>query len=131
MKKAKILIIEEDRFLVKLYGDKLRREGFEVIEAVSSEEGLHKVFEEKPDLIILDLVLPRKSGFEVLSEIKLEPETKDIPVIILSNLGQQSDIKKALELGATIYLIKTEISVNQLPEIVKEQLVKAKKGTGK
>ncbi len=127
MKKAHILIIEDDRFLIKLYGDKLRREEFKVVEAITGEEGLHKVSIEEPDLIILDLVLPQKSGFEVLSEIKLDPKTKDIPVIILSNLGQEADIKRGLELGAVIYLIKSEFSVNQLPEIVKEQLVKSKK----
>jgi DNA-binding response OmpR family regulator len=127
MKKAKILIIEDDKFLMKLYSDKLRREKFEVVEAISSEEGLNKVFAEKPDLVILDLVLPRKSGFEILSEMKLNPETKDVPVVILTNLGQKSDIKRGLELGAAAYLVKTEFSVNQLPELIKEHLVKKKR----
>ncbi len=127
MEKAKILIIEEDKFLIKLYGDKLRREGFEVIEAITGEEGSHKTSIEKPDLIILDLVLPRKSGFEVLSEIKLNPETKDIPIIILSNLSQEADIKMGLELGTATYLVKTDFSINQLPAIVKEELVKVKR----
>ncbi len=127
MKKAKILIIEEDRFLIKLYGDELYRGGFEIIKAITAEEGLHKVSIEEPDLIILDLVLPQKSGFEVLKEIKLNPKTKDIPVIIITNLDQETDIKRGLELGAVIYLVKSELSVNQLLEIVKEQLVKSKK----
>ncbi len=127
MEKTKILIIEDDKFLVKLYGDKLRREGFEIITAISAEEGLHKISTQKPDLIILDVVLPRQSGFEVLSEIKLNLETKDIPVIILSNLSQESDRKKGLELGAATYLVKTDFSINQLPAIVKEELVKVKR----
>lgn len=126
-KAKKILIIEDDKFLIKLYSDKLRREGFQVFEALSSKEGLSKLFLEKPDLVILDLVLPRKSGFEVLSEMKLNPKTKNIPVIILTNLGQESDIKRGLGLGAATYLIKTEFSINQLPELVKEHLVKAKR----
>lgn len=126
MKKAKILIIEDDKFLLKLYSEKLRREGFEVLESLTGEEGLNKVFIEKPDLVILDLILPGKNGFEVLSEMKLNPKTKNIPVIILTNLGQESDIKKGLELGAVAYLVKTEFSMNQLPELVKEYLVKAK-----
>lgn len=126
MEKAKILIIEDDKFLLKLYSDKLRREGFEVAGAISGEEGLNKVFGEKPDLVLLDLVLPQKSGFEILSEMKLNPETKDIPVVILTNLGQESDIQRGLELGAAAYLVKTEFSVNQLPELIKEHLVKAK-----
>ncbi|KPJ71354.1 hypothetical protein AMJ50_02590 [Parcubacteria bacterium DG_74_3] len=127
MKKTKILIIEDDKFLIKLYSDKLRREGFEVVEAISSEEGLNKVLMEKPDLVLLDLVLPRKSGFEILSEIKLNPKTKNIPVVILTNLGQESDIKRGLDLGAAAYLVKTDFSINQLPELIKEHLVGRKR----
>lgn len=123
----KILIIEDDKFLLKLYSDKLRREKFEVLESLTGEEGLNKVLMEKPDLVILDLVLPGKNGFEVLSEIKLNLKTKKIPVIILTNLGQESDVKRGLALGAIAYLVKTEFSINQLPELVKECLVKAKR----
>lgn len=123
----KILIIEDDKFLLKLYSDKLQREGFKVFESLTGEEGLNKVLAEKPDLVILDLILPGKNGFEVLSEMKLNPETKEIPVIILSNLGQETDIKRGLEMGAAAYLVKTDFSVNQLPEIVRENLIKAKK----
>lgn len=127
MKKAKILIIEDDKFLLKLYSDKLRREGFEVLSSLTGEEGINKIFIEMPNLIILDLILPGKNGFEVLSEMKLNPKTKNIPVIILTNLGQESDVKRGLELGAAAYLVKTEFSVNQLPELIKEHLVKARK----
>ena len=126
MNKGKILIIEDDKFLIKLYGDKLRLEGFDVIGAITGDEGLHKVEAEIPDLIILDLVLPQKSGFEVLSELKLDPKTKKIPVIILTNLGQESDMKKGLELGADAYLVKTEFSVNDLSGLIKEHLVRSK-----
>lgn len=126
---AKILIIEDDKFLLKLYSDKLRHEGFEVFVSLTGEEGLNKILTEKPDLVILDLILPGKNGFEVLSEIKLNRKTKNIPVIILTNLGQESDIKRGLELGAAAYLVKTEFSMNQLAEIVKEHLVKTKKVT--
>lgn len=125
-KKPKILIIEDDKFLLKLYSDKLKREGFEVLGSLTGEEGLGMAFTEKPDLVILDLVLPSKNGFEVLSEIKLNPKTKKIPIIILTNLGQESDIKRGLELGAATYLVKTEFSMSQLPEIVKEYLAKSK-----
>ena len=122
--KKKILIIEDDRFLLKLYSEKIKREGFEVAESLTGEEGMSKIFVEKPDLVVLDLVLPRKNGFEVLGEMKLSPETKDIPVIILTNLGQESDIKRGLEMGADAYLVKTDISMNKLPEIIKEHLSK-------
>jgi len=127
MEKAKILIIEDDRFLIKLYANKLRREGFEIMEAISGEEGLNKALRERPDLVILDLVLSQKNGFEILSEIKMNSQTKNIPVIILTNLGQKPDIEKGLSLGAAAYLIKTDFSINQLPEIVKEHLVKSKR----
>jgi len=126
-KKAKILITEDDKFLLKLYSDKLRREGFEVLESLTGEEGLNRVLMERPDLVILNLILPRKNGFEVLSDMKLNSETKNIPVIILTNLAQESDIKRGLGLGAAAYLIKTEFSINQLAEAVKEHLVKAKR----
>lgn len=125
--KGKILIIEDDKFLLKLYSDKLRRDGFEVSGSLNGEEGLSKIIDEKPDLVLLDIVLPKKNGFEILSELKLDRRTKSIPVIILSNLGQESDVKVGLELGAFAYLVKSDFSVNQLPEIVKGTLLKAKK----
>jgi len=127
MKKAKILIIEDDKFLIKLYSDKLSRDGFEVSEAITGEEGINKVSIEKPDLIILDLVLPRKSGFEILSEMRLNPKTRHLPVIVLTNLAQESDIKRGLELGAAEYIVKTGFSVNRLPALVKEHLVRGEK----
>lgn len=126
-KQTKVLIIEDDKFLIKLYSDKLQREGFEVSQSLTGEEGFIKILTEKPDLVILDLILPGKNGFEVLSEVKLNSKTKSIPVIVLTNLGQESDIKKGLELGAVDYLVKTELSVNKLAELVKEHLVKARK----
>ena len=131
MKQTKILIIEDDKFLIKLYSDKLRRQGFEVFESLTGEEGLNRLSVEEPDLIILDLVLPGKNGFDVLKEVKDNPETRDIPVIILTNLGQESDIKRGLDLGAAAYLVKTEFSINQLAEKVKEHLTKAGKNKGK
>lgn len=123
----KVLIIEDDKFLLKLYSEKLQREGYSVIGATTGEEGLEKTLAEKPDLIILDLILPRKSGFEVLKEIKANPQIKDIPIVILSILGQKSDIKKGLELGANAYLAKPDFFINKLSEVVKEHLTKNKK----
>lgn len=122
MKKIRILIIEDDKFLIKLYNDKLTRAGFDVSMAISGEEGLAKVENEKPDIVLLDVILPQKNGFDILSELKLNPDTKNIPVIILTNLGQESDIKTGLELGAADYLVKTDFSINKLPEKVKTVL---------
>ena len=122
--KKKILIIEDDKFLIKVYGEKLTREGFDVSMAISGEEGVGKILEEKPDLVLLDIILPQKNGFDILSQIKLHPETKSIPIIIITNLGQDSDIKTGLELGAVDYLVKTDFSINKLPELVRKHLAK-------
>ena len=124
--KPKILIIEEDRFLRKIYKNKFTRAGFEFREAISGDEGLNKVYSEKPDLVLLDLMLPKKSGFDVLVELKSNRSTKKIPVIILSNLAQEEDIKRTLSLGARDYLIKTEVSLSDVVDRVKECLVKIK-----
>lgn len=125
--KKKILIIEDDKFLLKLYSDKLIREGFDVSMAITGEEGLSKVAQEKPDLILLDIILPQKNGFEILSELKLKSEFKQIPVIALTNLGQESDIKTGMELGAADYLVKTDFSITKLAEVVRKHLALAQK----
>jgi len=125
-KKVKILMIEDDRFLRKIYRDKLTKAGFEFIEATNGIEGTNKVISERPDLVLLDLILPRKNGFDVLIDMKSNKNTKDIPVIILSNLGQESDVKRGLALGAQDYLVKTEISLSEVVDRVKEWLVKTK-----
>jgi len=126
MKKTKIIIIEDDRFLNKLYSDKLESSNFEVLRFLQGEDGLNNIELEKPDLILLDLILPIKSGFEILTEIKNNLETKDIPVVILSNLNQEKDIKKGMELGAISYLNKIDISINDLPNIINNILKKVK-----
>jgi len=123
-KKQKILMIDEDKFLRKVYRDKFSREGFEFLEATTGVEGLDKIISEKPDLVILDLILPGKTGFDVLIEAKMKTEIKDIPVIILSNLGQDSDVKRGMSLGAVDYLIKSEVSLSQVVGKIKESLFK-------
>ena len=120
--KAKILMIEDNIFLRKLYRDKLTHAGFDFIEATNGIEGLNKVFSESPDLVILDLILPRKNGFDVLDEIRKNKKTKDIPVIILSNLGQAMDIKEGLARGAQEYLVKTDIRLSDAVEKIKKWL---------
>lgn len=122
--KAKILMVEDNIFLRKLYRDKFTRAGFEFVEATNGIEGINKVMTEKPNLVILDLLLPRKNGFDVLSDIKNNSQTKKIPVIILSNLGQEIDIKEALSLGAQEYLIKTEVRLSEVVTRVKKILSK-------
>lgn len=116
----KILVIEDDKFLRELIARKLREENYEVSEAVDGEEGFQKVQEEKPDLILLDLILPGIDGFEVLAKIKEDPTLAQIPVIILSNLGQRDDIEKGLRLGAIDFLVKAHFTPNEIIEKIKK-----------
>jgi DNA-binding response OmpR family regulator len=119
---AKILIVEDDRFLRELIARKLRNEGYEVLEAVDGEEGLKRIKEEKPDLVLLDLILPGIDGFEVLAKAKEDPDTAQIPVIILSNLGQREEVEKGLKLGAIDYLIKAHFTPGEIIEKIKNIL---------
>lgn len=121
----KILLVEDDKFLSTALGDKLTREGFTVIKAVNGQEAVTKIRSQQPDLILLDLIMPQKNGFEVLAEIKLEQTFKHIPVIVLSNLGQEADIKKAKELGAVDYLVKSDVEMRTVVEKIKAELAKS------
>jgi len=123
-KKPKILMIEDNVYLLKIYRNKLTRAGFEFIEATNGEEGLNKVISEKPDLVLLDIILPRKSGFDILIEMKKKKATKNIPVVVLSILGQESDVKRGLALGAQDYLVKTNTSLSGVVKKIKEWLAK-------
>ncbi|MCD4761655.1 response regulator [bacterium] len=122
--KHKILLAEDDEFISRAYQDGLTRAGFEVITAADGVEALDKAREEKPELILLDLIMPVKNGFETLGELKANKELKDVPVIILSNLGQNSDIEKGKALGAVDYLIKSNFSMSEVIEKIKEFLKK-------
>ena len=122
--KSKILMIEGDGFLRKIYKNKFAQAGFDFAEATNGEEGLNKIISEKPNLVLLDLILPKKSGFEVLAEMKREEKIKNIPVIILSNLAQEIDIQRGLSLGAEDYLIKPEVSLSDVVERTRECLAK-------
>ena len=114
----RILIVEDDRFLRELIVKKLDNEGYDALEAVDGEQGLQKTKEEKPDLILLDLILPGIDGFEVLALKKDDASVSGIPVIILSNLGQKEDVEKGLGLGAVDYLIKAHFTPGEIIEKV-------------
>ena len=118
----KILLIEDESALQKSLGDLLREKGFEVISAVDGKTGLRLAKESLPDLILLDLILPRMHGLELLKKLKEDKNTKNIPVIILTNLENISDIEKAIELGATTYLVKANYSLEEIAEKVKKAL---------
>jgi len=117
----KILIIEDDKFLRELIAKKVASEGMDAIEAKDGEEGLRKL-EEKPSLVLLDLILPGIDGFEVLSHIKKDPSLPQIPIIILSNLGQRDDVEKGLSLGAIDFLIKAHFTPQEIIEKIKSVL---------
>jgi len=110
----KLLLVEDDKFLRDLFAKKLISEGYEVVEALNGEDGITLAKELKPDLILLDLILPGIDGFGALVKIKENPSTNQIPVIILSNLSQEEEIKRALDLGAADYIIKANFTPSEI-----------------
>ncbi len=118
----KILVVEDDRFLKELIVQKLEKENYQVAEAIDGEEAITMTKKEKPDLILLDLILPKVNGFKVLEKIKEDASTSQIPVIILTNLGQKNDVEKGLKLGAVDYLIKAHFTPNEIINKIKNIL---------
>ncbi len=118
-----ILIIEDDDFFRELVKKKLQSE-FNVFEAINGEMGVNVMKEKKPDLVLLDLLLPSIDGFEVLSQVKADSTISSTPIIILSNLGQIEDIERALKLGANDFLIKSQFDIDQVIEKIKNILDK-------
>lgn len=121
-----ILIIEDDKFLRELISRKLIGEGFKIDEAIDGEEGLKKIKESKPDLVLLDLILPGLDGFEVLERIKDDSSTASVPVLILSNLGQKDEIERGLSLGAVDFLVKAHFTPEEIVAKMKEILPRKK-----
>ena len=122
---AKILIIEDDKFLRELMVRKFDTEkDFEINTAVDGESGLRAMKEEKPDLVLLDLILPGIGGFDILSKMKEDVILSGIPVIILSNLGRQDDVEKGLSLGAVDYMVKAHFTPNEIVAKVRQVLSK-------
>ncbi|MDI6603141.1 MAG: response regulator, partial [Patescibacteria group bacterium] len=117
-----VLFIEDESALQKTFGEILKQEGYEMISALDGEVGLRLAKDKKPDLILLDLILPKMHGFEVLKKLKEDKETKEIPIIILTNLEEISDVDKAIELGATTYLVKAQYTLEEVVEKIKKAL---------
>lgn len=117
--KKKILVIEDDRSLQNALVEIVGQEGFESESALDGEEGLAKIKTFKPDLILLDIILPKKDGFEVLAEIKKDEAIKNIPVLILTNLEEVDNVQKALDLGATNYMVKSDFSLKDVVEKIR------------
>lgn len=120
--KKTILIVEDEQTLLKLLQKTFEKEGIDVVAALDGEKGISLAKEKKPDLILLDIILPKKSGFDVLEELKQDSKTKNIPVIVLTNLSEVSDVEKVLELGAVTYLIKQNYKLEEIVEKAKEML---------
>ncbi len=118
----RILFVEDEFTLQKTFGEILKQEGYEMVSALDGEIGLRLAKTKKPDLILLDLILPKVHGFEVLKKLKEDIETKDIPVIVLTNLEGIGDVEKAIELGATTYLVKASYSLEEIIEKIKKAL---------
>ncbi len=117
-----ILFIEDESALQKTFGEILSQEGYDMISALDGEAGLKLAKERKPDLILLDLILPKINGFDVLKQLKEDKETKEIPAIVLTNLEGIGEIDKAIELGATTYLVKAQYSLEEVVEKIKKAL---------
>lgn len=121
-----ILFIEDHPALQKNIGTILEEEGYKVIPALDGETGLKLAKKEKPDLILLDIILPKMNGFEVLKRLKEDNWGKEIPVIVFTNLEQMEDIDRAIELGAKTYLVKTNYTLTEVAEKVRKALEECK-----
>ncbi len=120
--KAKILVVEDEEILLTALQEELNQGGYETMGASDGEDGLKKVKEFKPDLILLDLVMPKMDGMSVLKQLKADNETRDVPVVILTNLSDYERISEALTLGAKDYLVKANYSLADLMDKVKTVL---------
>jgi CheY-like chemotaxis protein len=119
----RILLVEDDRFQRTAVEAALRQQGFDVTIAVDGEEALRLLAEAAlPDLVLLDLIMPKMSGFEVLRRLKQDPGSSHTPVVVLSNLGQKGDVEQAMQAGATAYLVKAKVTLRELVERVKAAL---------
>lgn len=120
--KIHVLIVEDDPFLSNIYQTKFDMEGFKVSTADNGQSGFDDAKKKKPDIILLDILLPKMDGFTVLEHLKADPEVKDIPVLLLTNLGQKDDVEKGLKLGAVDYLIKAHFKPQETVDKVKKIL---------
>ncbi len=119
---TKVLLVEDDKMIIDMYTLKFTQEGYDVVQAENGKDGLELAKKERPDIILLDIILPQMDGFTVLKELKADANVKDIPVVLLTNLGQDGDVKKGLELGANDYLIKANYTPSQVVDKVKSVL---------
>ncbi len=118
----KVLLVDDDEAIITVFSTALKKEGFETVQALNGREGVEKAKSEVPDLILLDQVMPDMQGNDVLKELKLDEKTKNIPVIVLSNFGQDELVKKAINEGAVDYIFKYQVATSDVINKVKEVL---------
>ena len=126
----KVLLVEDDRFVSSMLKSRLEHDGFVVDQAFDGEEGVQKMRTVRPDLVILDIILPKMSGFEFLEHVVGDSELSNTPIMVVSNLGQETDVEKARSLGAVDYYVKARTSIDDLENIVKNRLGKKTDGAG-
>ena len=129
-KKTKILVVEDEEILLTALSEELKQEGFEVVGAKDGVEGVEKAASEKPDLVLMDLVMPRLDGIGALKQMKEQEETKAIPVVILTNLSDYDKISDALSLGAMDYLVKANYRLEELITKIKTVIERKNSGAG-
>ena len=122
----KILVVEDEQVLAKVFEEKFEKAHYDVKIAADGNAALDLAGSFRPDVVVLDLVLPKKNGFDVLSELKKDDSLKLIPVVVVSNLGEDEDIKHAISLGAEDYFVKAQHPINEIVEKVKNVLIKSK-----
>ncbi|MEY4723713.1 MAG: hypothetical protein RLZZ324_1226 [Candidatus Parcubacteria bacterium] len=121
---GRVLIIEDEPALRDIYSTKMQMEGYDVAEAKDGLDGFDQAVHDGADIVLLDIMMPVKNGFEVLHDLKMNPKTKDIPVILLTNLGQDYEVKKGIELGAETFLTKSNITPAKVADHVKAIIAK-------
>lgn len=124
--KITVFIVEDDPFVLRVYQRKLQKEGFNIALATNGKEALERIKSEPPNLILLDLVMPIKDGFELISDLKNDPQLKKIPIVVLTNLGQQKDADRVKSLGVEEYLVKSNTSIPGVVAKIKEVLARDK-----
>jgi len=126
-KKIKVLLIEDEAMLANMYEVKFQNEGFEVVKALDGATGLELSKTTNPDFVLLDVIMPKMDGFSVLKAMREDDKTKDLPVMLLTNLGQDEDVQKGKELGSVGYLVKANVTPAEVVEAVRKELEKIKK----
>lgn len=110
----KLLLVDDDNFILVVYGDGFKNAGYQVVTAKDGEEALVKMRTERPDLVLLDIIMPNLNGFEVLKSVQADPELSTISVMVLTNLSQASDEKEARDYGAVDFMTKSDVSFNEV-----------------